>query len=116
MGAACNSVPRSGKHHTCSHHSCICFILRTGQRVVIVRVGRDGHQLPTAKANEGLVDTDRVEVAPVIAEHCDRLRVACAASIVKATELGSAEGWIEGPLAEGVFRERPSRHAANGHA
>jgi hypothetical protein len=84
----------------------VCFVLRTGQRVVIVRVNRDGHQLTTAKANEGLVDTDRIEVAPVLSEVKDRLRVAPATSIVKATDLGNAEGWIEGSLADGVFREK----------
>jgi hypothetical protein len=85
----------------------VCFVLRTNQRVVIVRVNRDGHQLATAKANEGLVDTDRVEIAPVLSESKDRLRVAPATSIVKATELGNAEGWIEGKLWDGVLREKP---------
>jgi hypothetical protein len=75
--------------------------------VVIVRVGRDGHQLSTAQANEGLIDTDQVEVAPVLSEEKGFLRVACATSIVKATELGKAEGWIEGSLTDGRFREKP---------
>src|SRR5262245_5791343 len=85
----------------------VCFVLRSNQRVVIVRVVRDGYLLSTAKANEGLIDTDRIEVAPVLGEVKDRLRVAPATSIVRATELGNAEGWIEGGLAEGRFREKP---------
>jgi hypothetical protein len=85
----------------------VCFVLRTNQRVVIVRVVRDGVLLSTAKANEGLVDTDRIEVAPVLSEVNDRLRVAPATSIVKATELGNAEGWIEGKLSDGLLREKP---------
>ena len=85
----------------------VCFVLRTRERVVIIRVARDGRLLSTEQANEGLVDTDRVEIAPVLSEEKDCLRVAPITSIVKATELGSAEGWIDGSLAEGRLREKP---------
>jgi hypothetical protein len=85
----------------------VCFILRTRLRVVIVRVYRDGRLLASEQANQGLVDTDAVEVVSVLGETNGRLRIACVTSIVKATELGNAEGWIEGKLADGVLREKP---------
>jgi hypothetical protein len=85
----------------------VCFVMLTGERVVIIRVVRDGRLLSVEQANEGLMDGDRVEIAPVLGETKDRLRLAPATSIVKATELGKAEGWIEGPLAEGRMREKP---------
>jgi hypothetical protein len=84
----------------------VCFVLRTSQRVAIVRVYRDGHLLAEDKANAGLVDSDSVEVVPVIGEHDGRLRLAPVTSLVKATDLGNAEGWIEGKLADGVLREK----------
>lgn len=79
---------------------------------MIVRVYRDGHRLTDERANEGLVDTDTVEVAPVPGERDGRLRVACATKLIRAHELGEGEGWIdEGKLWGGVLHERPSRYA-----
>jgi hypothetical protein len=70
----------------------VCFNLRTRQRVVIVRVYRGGRMLTRDQADEGLVDTDAVEVVPGLNETKGRLRIACVTSIVKATEFGDAEG------------------------
>ena len=82
-------------------------MLRTSERVAIIRVARNGRLLPVEKANEGLVHTDRVEIASVLGETQDRLRVGKATSIVEVTELGNAEGWIEEPWAEVRLRGRP---------